>query len=817
MKLLTFFSLFVFLFFCNSFSLYSYIPPHIEAELGEEPPATYRSDCARARASKDLTINKVRARVMTGGDKWWDLSGAHYVVPVPPTGGPQVSAAFAGALWVGGFDNEGNLKLAAQTYRTANRNEWWPGPLNEDGSTFSDQCKDWDIIFRVTSEDVRQQRKNVEQFSQIGMSIPQELIPENILYWPAIGNPFFTDKYNFDVPSSNQGLAPFFDFNNDGIYNPSDGDFPILGLDGCEASVNSHVPDEMLFWVFNDAGGVHTNSGGDPGKFEFRTQAFAFDAGNELDYLTFYRYQLVNKGPSFIDSTHIGLWLDFDLGCPFNDFIGSYPDLDLGFFYNMDEYGGINQTCDCGSIPAYCGQIPAIGVNILRGPKDKNGNDLGLTYFIYHNNPGGFSGPAATTDPTNATEFYRFLTGRWRDSRPMTYGDEGYQPVGGTIINHAFPGNPSDPDAWTMCSVDEIQPADRRVILSSGPFRLEPGSVTEIVYGVPFVLDLDYPCPDLTRLFEVTKKTRTLFDQCFQMELRGPDAPDLIASRMNDAFAIELSNDVPGSNNRNLDYREKGIFMPDDIQDEYYTFEGYQVFQLRSRNLPVSRETFTNPNLARQVFQSDIQNEVDIIYNWTRYENPNYYLARPIFIPELMVDGANTGLEHSFIIDRDMFDESGDGRLEAGKNYYYTVIAYAHNEYRPFEWRNPEVGQGNPYLSSTKNIKVYTLNLDNDLLPQNQDGRAVMASEENEIQNSWNFSLPGNPGKDHLRVVVSQDEELIFQIRVISMDGQLMYSSQFSGGEYNISSESWAAGVYAVEMINISDQPKSRSLLWVKK
>jgi len=799
-------------------SIHAWIPPHVEEDMDQMSLATYRSDCAMAIAHKDLSINKVRARIMTGGDKWWDLNGhARYVVPVPPVGQPEVSAAFAGGLWVGGFDDEGNLKLAAQTYRRSNANDWWPGPLNTDGSTNFAQCQDWDVIFRVTNDDVRIQRRNIEQYSQIGLSIPQELIPENILYWPAMGNPFFTDKYNFDVPVGDQGLAPFFDFNNDGIYNPSDGDFPILGLDGCDASVNSRVPDEMFFWVFNDAGGVHTNSAGDVGRFEFRAQAFAFNAGNELDYMTFYRYQLVNKGSNFLDSMHIGLWLDFDLGCPYNDFIGSNPDLSLGFAYNMDEYGGINQTCDCGSIAAYCGQIPAIGANILRGPKDKNGEYLGLTYFMYNNDPSQNMGLVATVDPIIGSEYYRYLTGRWKDGRPLTFGGEGYQSAGGTIVNHVFPGNPSDPDSWSMCSLGEVLPGDRRVILSSGPFRLEPGSVTDIVYGVPFVLDLDYPCPDLTRLFEVTKKTRTLFDQCFQLEMRGPDAPNLIASRMNDAFAIDLSNDVPGSNNRNLDYREKGTFLPDDIQDEYYAFEGYQVFQLRSPDLPLIPETFTNPNLARQVFQSDIQNEVDIIYNWTRYENPNYYLARPIFIPELMVDGSNTGLEHNFVIDRDLFDESGDGRLVAGKDYFYTVIAYSHNEYRPFEWRNPEVGQGNPFLSSTRNIRVYTLNLDNDLLPQNQDGRAVLASGENISKNSWNFSLPGNPGRDYLRVIVNHADELVFQIRVISMDGQLMYSSQFAGGEYNISSESWAAGVYAVEMINISDQPKSRSLLWVKK
>ncbi|TVQ44812.1 MAG: hypothetical protein EA362_09620, partial [Saprospirales bacterium] len=647
--------------------LNGYTPPGFGNEGDEEPPATFRSDCAPAKGQKDLAINRVRARILTGGDKWWNLNNARYVVPTPTSGQPEVSSIFAAGLWLGGFDEEGNLKLAAQTYRAHGRSDWWPGPLNEDGFTDSNQCNDWDIVFRVTEEDVRKQRKNIQQYSQLGLPIPKELVPENILYWPAEGNPFFSEKYGFSLPNRDIGLAPFFDLNDDGLYNPVDGDFPVLGLENCLLSVDTRIPDEMLFWIFNDAGGIHTNSGGDLLNVEFRAQAFAFDAGDELDHMTFYRYQIVNRGHGLIDSTYIGLWIDFDLGCPFNDYIGSYPDLDLAFAYNMDEFGGLNQGCECGSIPTYCDHIPAIGVNLLRGPLNDQGEYLGMNHFMLYNNRTNYAGPISTTDPTNATEYYRYLTGHFRDGRPLTIGGDGYRPAGGTKTNFAFPGNPSDPDAWTMCSED-LGPGDRRSLISTGPLKFYPGSINEIIYGVPFVLDVDYPCPDLTRLFEVTKKTRTLFDQCFQLGLRGPDAPEMVVSRTNDAFSVVLKNDFPGSNNRNQDYREKATFIPDDAQDHYYEFEGYIVYQLRSGDLPLTHKTFNNPDLAIPVFQSDLENDVDIIYNWTRYENPSYYLARPIFIPELMVDGANTGIESNFVIDRDMFDQSGDGLLHAGQD-----------------------------------------------------------------------------------------------------------------------------------------------------
>ena len=800
--------IFIIMGLLGSITIHAINMDEIDAVINEEPSSDYRSDCIPAMAHRDLTVNKVRARILTGGDKWRDPNQwkVRYIVPVPPIGEPEFSVAYAGAIWAGGLDDEGNLKLAAQTYRNQNRNEWWPGPLNEDGMTDFGQCRDWDQIFRVTNEDVVEQRRNIQQYSQLGLPIPREKIPENILYWPAVGNPYFSERYDFDLPQGDQGLAPFFDFNSDGLYNPVDGDFPVLGLEDCGVSVDTRIPDEMFFWIFNDAGGIHTNSGGAPMHLEVRAQAFAFDAGNELDYMTFYRYQMVNRGASFLDSTFFGLWSDIDLGCPFDGYLGSNPEIDLAFVYSAKTPGG---DCECGSYtnPYLCEFMPAVGINVLGGPKDSEGNNLGLSYFIYYNNRGGFDGPIATTDPTNPPEFYRYLNGVYRDGNP---------PQNVPDPNFAYPGNPSDPDAWTMCSDPEAGPGDRRKLMSSGPFRLDPGGYSEIVYGVPFILHADYPCPDLTRLFEVTKKTRTLFDQCFQLDMRGPDAPEMVVSRMNEAFSVELTNDFSGSNNRNQDYREKATFVPDDVQDQYYEFEGYVVYQLRSPDLPLTHETFTNPNLAIPVFQSDVENDVDIMYNWTRYENPNYYRARPIYIPDLMVDGANTGIENNFIIDRDMFDQSGDGRLQAGQDYYYVAIAYAHNDFRPFEWRSPEVGQAEPFLSSTQNLRVYTLNLDNDLLPQAEDGRAVLTDDETTSRDRWHFSLPGNPGTDFLQLRVTSKEEMDFKVRVISMDGRLMYSGYFSGEEYSINSQNWASGVYSVEMINLNDIKSSKSLLWVR-
>lgn len=275
--------------------IWAYIPPDLEEkrEFILEQRANLRSDCAPATAERDLNINNVRARLLTGGDLWWDLSRARYVVPNVRAPQPEVSALFAGAVWIGGFDDEGNLKLAGQTYRTASRNEWWPGPLTPDeGSTFAQRCLEWDRMFRVTSEDIREHKRNIATYLFNDLEYPPELIPDNIKYWPALGNPFFNERFDFELPFNDQGLGNFFDFDEDGLYDPSQGDFPFLDIRGCDKKFDDRVPDEMFFYIYNDAGGIHTNSGGDPIRMEVQVQAFAYSTQDEINNMTFYRHKL---------------------------------------------------------------------------------------------------------------------------------------------------------------------------------------------------------------------------------------------------------------------------------------------------------------------------------------------------------------------------------------------------------------------------------------------------------------------------------------------------------------------------------------------
>src|SRR5690625_6534083 len=93
---------------------------------------------------------------------------------------------------------------------------------------------------------------------------------EDVLRWPARENPHIKRIHGFDLPNTTQGLAGFFDRNNDMKYDPLDGDYPIIEIRGCPVP---QYPDEMIFWIYNDAGSIHTQTQGHPIQMEVQVQA----------------------------------------------------------------------------------------------------------------------------------------------------------------------------------------------------------------------------------------------------------------------------------------------------------------------------------------------------------------------------------------------------------------------------------------------------------------------------------------------------------------------------------------------------------------
>ena len=447
-------------------------------------------NCPTSTAVTELNTNNVRALLQCSGDFWWDGSDAGYFFPNDDTPMNGPAAIFAGGLWMGGLDPGGNLKLAAAGYGRANgQMDYWPGPLNETGTITNNDCANYDRFWQVNGAEIDAHRADWADNGQI-----DDPVPNSILGWAGRGNPHFQNINGFELPVSPQPLAPFRDINSNGIYDPMNGDYP---------DINN--ADQGIWWVFNDAGGIHLESNGAALQFEIQVLAYAY-ASNEaaINNTTFYDFKFINRAVESIDSTYIGLWADPDLGCYTDDLFGSDPANNLAYVYNEDAVDG-NPNCQCDfGIATYCEEVPMLAIKVMEGTKRIEQGQLvdnGLAHFMYYLNSDVGSPPAGMTAPSIAPEFYNFLTGSWRDGTPLTYGGSGYTLGSPPFVNHAFSDAPNNPNGWSMCS-ENLPAGDRRMILSSGPFSLSPGGVNSMTIAVLMVPDVPHPCPDLAPLQE---------------------------------------------------------------------------------------------------------------------------------------------------------------------------------------------------------------------------------------------------------------------------------------------------------------------------
>ena len=682
---------------------------HINPDLHTSPSSdrndeeiNYRENCDNAIAQIDQAINNVRARLTTGGDVWWDGDDGLYVVPKVAPGEPPVSSIFAGAVWLGGFDDGDNLKVAAQTYGRSQGNfDYWPGPLipdgDDQGEVEKETCAQWDRFFSVTALDIDQHKALFEQSKITGEAYEEADIPRDIRGWPAKGNPYFFDVHEFELPNTSQGLAGFHDYDQDGNYDPAQGDYPIIEIRGCP---NIYYGDEMIFWIYNDSGNSHAESGSPLKiKMEVQVQTFAYSTSDEINNMTFQRYKLINRAITSIDSTYFAWWVDPDLGCYTDDYVGCDVERSLAYVYNEDAVDGTTGcNCDQG-VPTYCEEVPILGVDYFRGPLNEFGEELGMSSFTYYNNGSVGDPDEGTTDPANEREYYNYMSGSWKDDSPFQYGGNGYQ-QGTYDIDYAFVEPPDDENGWSMCTED-LPFGDRRTVQASGPFRLDPGAVNELIVGAVWVADQAYPCPSIRKLQEADDIAQKLFDECFNIP-NGPDAPDVDFIELDREVIAVLTNNAP-SNNINEEYAGTGLDIPAGTIDSLYYFEGYRIFQVADLDTDLSLDNRNNPEKVRIVAEVDVKNGIGKLFNWKALDEEDRPTVEEFFIPEMQVDGNDEGIRHTFRITEDQFAAGQDVRLINHKKYYFVAVAYAYNEYETFD-PETQVGQKKPYFEGRKNI-----------------------------------------------------------------------------------------------------------------
>jgi hypothetical protein len=673
--------------------------------------------CDPATATVELDINNVRARLMTGGDMWWDQGTSNAAYEVPK--GTKKNSLFAGSVWVGGFTADKQLKVCAQTYRQ-DGNDYWPGPLSGvDHSIDQATCAEWDRFWKVDRETINRFR----ELSKSGI-IPTGSEFQTIWEWPANGNGISTNMNANDASRRAKGTsgnilnmddahdyAPYVETGGLGndltLYNPEKGDYPGDPL------ISDLWGDQFIWWIFNDKGNAKNQSKTESIGMEVQVGAFGYSSKDFMNDATFYNYRLINFATSNLDSTFMATWTDADLGFADDDYIGCDTIRGLGILYNGKAVDGTGQVNSYGS------NVPMVGVDFFRGPRinyiDSNGisrdSSMKMTAFTYYNN----SADPRIGNPSNGVQIYNYMTGTSRNGQNFNNDYQG-PGVASNALNQGpdtrfvFFGDP-DKDSWSEC-ICANPTGDRRFIHSAGPFVLTPGNVSDVTIGVVWTPGTG-GCPNTNfrKIRLADDQAQALFDNGFKT-IEGPEAPLLVKREMDQRIIFYLTNPSVSTN-----FQEKFGYQVDSSKyrvasikaknaknaDSLYKFEGYRVFQLKNSEITPAQIFGENgevdKTVAVEVFQADIQNGIKQVVNWPK--NINIEGCDSCYTPVSKVIGRDSGIRHSFEITQDAFAKTSNKNLINYKTYYFVAIAYATNNFAPFTPVHPEISQDVVYMESS--------------------------------------------------------------------------------------------------------------------
>ena len=408
--------------------------------------------CPRSQGEAFLDANNVRARIVNTGGLFYGGSLPGYEIPRFS----NTHSVFAGGIWIAG-QIDGQLHAAITLY---SNNEFWAGPLDDEGDPPSD-CSVYDHVYKIRKVDV-------EDYEISGRPIG------DLVSWPTgLGAP------TLDASGS------LLDLSND--------PFTVRVSRSIDLTAGERpfiLGDQLLWWIMNDRGNEHLRSREKPIGIEIHGSAFGASTSlQEVHNTTYYRFRIINKNQRTLKNAYVGLFLDPDIGRVQDDYIGSDSLAALGFAYNADN----DDEGDYG----YGVAPPAVGVQFIKTPLatddgldndwdgviDESGEQHGLSYF---NDRDLYFGPADPL-PLRGPDFYFFLRGLRRQGQSFTRGGRGKDPSN-PRIRYMYPGDPARGEFWSEVNIDGSgttnHPIDQRFIMSSGPFDLDPGEETELVFSI---------------------------------------------------------------------------------------------------------------------------------------------------------------------------------------------------------------------------------------------------------------------------------------------------------------------------------------------
>lgn len=382
-------------------------------------------------------LNNINAIIQSDGLLFQDVPNSAAGFEVPSSSDQY--AIYSSSLWIAGVDvSDSTVYGATRSFGILGDN-FTNGPIADEYNASWNQRYSG-RLWVVNKSDINHHRTHFNDVSY--------LMKQSISDWPAHGDPSNGETYN---------MAPYIDVNSNGQYDPSNGDYPCI------------KGDEAVYIIFNsDRDTVVSNNL----EVEIHLMVYSFATNDHLNNTLFLEYKLLNKSNRNLADLWIGNFVDFDLGCYDDDFIGCDTVLDMFYGYNGD-----NVDEDCRHLHGYGVNPGAIGVISLNSE---------LSSFISYQR-----GSRPNGDPQTVLQHYNLMQGIWRDSNYVVIGGGGYPTDTGATsqrTNFMYPGDPLDTTKWSDRN-SGIPPSDRRGVGSIHFANFPAGASIGFDYAVVYARD----------------------------------------------------------------------------------------------------------------------------------------------------------------------------------------------------------------------------------------------------------------------------------------------------------------------------------------
>lgn len=255
-----------------------------------------------------LDENNISAGVMPYNFFFNDFDNAKYEVPK----GSQINTIYNSAFWLSAYDQTGNLRGGWNTYIT-NSNDYVNGPYATNDSSANYLAK-YAKLYKIKRQIINYHLAHYHDMGYVADT--------TITQWPAHGDTLNGEPFY---------IAPFVDKNNDGVYNPYNGDYP-------------DVPGESnIFYVLHNKNLAYLRvSQAMPVDVHILLYQLDCIDYKPLQNTTFLRMKFINRSQEVFVKNLFSIFSDMDIGCSENDYIGCDTLRNTAYAYNATIDSGSN-------------------------------------------------------------------------------------------------------------------------------------------------------------------------------------------------------------------------------------------------------------------------------------------------------------------------------------------------------------------------------------------------------------------------------------------------------------------------------------------